>query len=85
MLAICQQIVESHRDDVNVLLDVGALLLNFGFLAKAHDCYERVRALAPSDLRPQVNLANLARDAGDHGESRHRYETLLARLPDQYQ
>lgn len=81
MLKTCQQIL-ADTADLATLLDLGILFSSYGFLRQARDCYERVRRLAPSDLRPQVNLANLARDAGDHGESRHRYETLLARLPD---
>lgn len=82
MLVTCQRIVEAHRDDVCVLLDIGALLLAFGYLARARECFKRVRTLAPNDLRPLVNLANLARDAGDHAESRRLYVALLERLPD---
>jgi Flp pilus assembly protein TadD len=66
MLGTCQQIVEVHSGDANALLDVGALLLNFGYLARARDCFERVQLLAPKDLRAPMNLANLARDSGDH-------------------
>ena len=35
MLGTCQQILAAHSDDVNALLDVGVLLLNFGYLARA--------------------------------------------------
>lgn len=76
MLAACRQIIDAHGDNVDVLLDVGALLLNFGFFSRARECFERVRTLAPDDLRPVVNLANLARDAGDHAESRLLYAAL---------
>jgi len=86
MLDACQQIVDMEdRGDTssaNALLDVGALLLNFGFLARASHCFERARALAPTDLRPLVNLANLARDAGNHAESRRLYSALQAAYPD---
>ena len=44
--------------------------------------FERVRVLVPNDLRPVVNLANIAREAGEHGESRRLYGALLERLPD---
>jgi len=81
MLVACRQIVESHGDNVNALLDVGALLLDFGFLTRARECFERVRVLAPNDLRPVVNLANLARDAGNHAESRRLYSALQASQP----
>ena len=35
MLGTCQQILAAHSGDVNALLDVGVLLLNFGYLARA--------------------------------------------------
>lgn len=81
MLATCQQIVEAHSDDVNPLLDTGALLLNFGFLTRACECFERARTLAPKDLRPAVNLANLTRDAGGHAKSRRLYAALQKAQP----
>lgn len=83
MLAACRQIVEAQHDDVDALLAVGALLANFGYLARARECFERVRLLAPDDLRPLVNLANLARDAGEHAESSRLYAALQAALPNQ--
>lgn len=82
MLAACRQIVDTHGDNVDALLDVGALLLNFGFLTRARECFERVRTLAPNDLRAVVNLANLERDAGGHAESRRLYAALQERSPD---
>ena len=81
MLAFCQQIMATQADDVVALLDVGVLLLNFGYLSRARECFERVRVLAPEDLRPVVNLANLAREAGDHAQSRRLYDGLVARQP----
>ena len=81
MLGTCQQIIEAHSDDANALLDVGVLLLNFGYLARAHDCFERVQLLAPQDLRAQMNLANLARDSGDHATAQRLYETLQLAQP----
>ena len=81
-LGTCQQIVDAHGNSPDALLSVGALLLNFGFLSAARQCFVRTRALAPNDLRPLVNLANLARDAGDHAESRRLYTALLKQFPD---
>ena len=81
MLGTCQQIVEVHSGDANALLDVGALLLNFGYLARARDCFERVQLLAPHDLRPPMNLANLARDSGDHATAQRLYEALQLAQP----
>lgn len=82
LLAVCQQISEAGNDDVESLLDVGALLLNFGYLTHARQCFERVGMLAPNDRRAQVNCANLAREAGDHRQSRRLYLALQAALPD---
>ena len=45
-------------------------------------CYQRAQALAPNDLRAQVNLANLARDASEHGTAGRLYNELLHQLPD---
>ena len=69
-------------NDIALLLDVGALLSGYGFLTDASACYERAYSLAPSDLRATVNLANLARDAGEHAEARRLYTELLRQLPD---
>jgi len=82
MLDTCREIVGTHDINIDVLLGVGVLLLNFGFLAHARECFERARALVPNDLRPLVNLANLACDAGNHAESRRLYAELQERLPD---
>ena len=69
-------------NDIALLLDVGALLSGYGFLTDARTCYEKAQTLAPTDLRAQVNLANLARDAGEHAEARRLYTELLRQLPD---
>ncbi len=81
MLATCQQIIADHSGDTNALLAVGSLLLNFGYLTRARDCFERVQLLAPQDLRAQMNLANLARDGGDHATAQRLYEALQVAQP----
>lgn len=81
-LTDCQSIIDRHGGDADALLSVGSLLLAFGFLSAAGACFERVRSVAPNDMRPLVNLANLAREFGDHAQSRRLYASLLARLPD---
>ena len=81
MLVACQKIIAN--DNLDTLLDIGVLLFNFGFLTVARECFYRARRLAPNDLRPLVNLANLAREAGNHAKSQHLYGELLERLPDQ--
>lgn len=81
-LTLCRQVAESHRDDLIAQLDLGALLSSYGFLTDARRCYEKAQTFAPTDLRAQVNLANLARDAGEHAEARRLYTDLLRQLPD---
>ena len=81
-LSNCLRLAESFGDDVAVQLDIGALLSGYGFLADAHACYERAQAIAPADLRATINLANLARDTGEHAEARRLYIDLLLQLPD---
>ena len=81
MLATCRKIIESHSDNIDVLLNVGVLLLNFGFLTHARDYLTRGQILAPNDFRLLLNIANLDHDAGDHPESRRQYDALLELLP----
>jgi len=82
MLAICHQIMETNGNDIDRLLGVGVLLYNFGYLTLARQCFERVHALNPQDLRSSVNIANLLRDSGDHAASSTLYSELLTLLPD---
>ena len=81
MLVLCQQIVDTQDNDVDALLDVGALLSNFGYLTRARECYARVCDLASNDLRPRLSLANLAHNAANHAESRRLYSALQIALP----
>lgn len=81
MQSICRDVADT-TEDVGLLLDIGALLSAYGFLTDARACYEKAQTLAPTDLRAQVNLANLARDAGEHTEARRLYTDLLRQLPD---
>jgi hypothetical protein len=50
-------------------LSVGSPLLAYGLLSGARRCFHHRRTLARHDLRPVVNLANLASEAGDHAEA----------------
>ncbi|MCX5864963.1 MAG: methyltransferase domain-containing protein [Deltaproteobacteria bacterium] len=81
MLTVCQHILSAAGDNIGIFLDVGALLLKFGYLSLARECFERACRLAPTDLRPVINLANLARDAGEYATSRELFAVLLAQLP----
>lgn len=81
MLAACTELLALNSENATVLLDVGTLLYTFGFLTQARDCFTQALNLGPKDMRPLVNLANVARDAGDHNESGHLYAFLQERLP----
>lgn len=78
---LCQQLVTAYPQDAPVLLGVGVLLLDFGFLSFAYRCLLAAKQLLPQDLRPLTNLANLLREAGQHAESRRIYAFLLERFP----
>jgi len=82
MLALCGQIIEAHADNPDILLDIGVLLQNFGFITRAMECFKRVQVLTPNNMPLLINLANLARDSGDHGESRRLYSILQKQYPD---
>jgi tetratricopeptide (TPR) repeat protein len=82
MMAECQSVLETEDIQPASLLEVGVLLFNFGFLSQAQVCFEKARALSPNDLISTINLANLARDAGEHAEARRLYTDLLRQLPD---
>lgn len=82
MLAECRSILEAEGILPATFLDVGVLLFNFGFLSQAKICFEKAQYLAPNDLLPMINLANIARDMGDHDEARELYTKLLTHLPE---
>jgi len=79
---LCAAIVEDHPEALAAYLDAGALLLSCGLLGEAERCFEAGQAIAGADLRPLVNLANLAQQRGDHALARQRYARLLGALPD---
>lgn len=81
MLSTCEEIASANASNPNVLLDLGALLSDFGFVTYAKTCFERICVLSPNDLRPVINLANLAQNVGNHTESQRLYSFLLTHLP----
>ena len=82
MVVEYRRLLADPATDLVQILDAGVLLSNYGFLTNARACYERAHTLTPADLRATVNLANLARDAGEHAEARRMYAQLLQALPD---
>jgi protein O-GlcNAc transferase len=81
MHTLCEQLAETNIHNADMLLDIGVLLQNFGFITSAKQCFMRVQLMIPDDGRVQVNLANIARDRGEHDESRHLYSNLMIRFP----
>ncbi len=79
--AACQQIVEAEGVAFGTLLEVAALLSSFGFLSDAQTLLEQAQAQQPDDPTPLANLANVARDAGQHALSRQWYARLVQQLP----
>jgi predicted O-linked N-acetylglucosamine transferase (SPINDLY family)/SAM-dependent methyltransferase len=82
MLSLVDELALSC-DSLTGWLDLGVLLLNTGFISRAHKCFEQAHVLAPNDLRAWVNLASVARDAGEHAQATRLYAELLARFPSQ--
>ena len=52
-----------------------------GVYVCARECFERAQLLAPQDLRAPMNLANLARDSGDHATAQRLYEAMQLAQP----
>ncbi|GAB1394640.1 tetratricopeptide repeat protein [Rhodocyclaceae bacterium] len=82
-LAACMQQMESAWDDAPTLLDIGSLLLAFGYLTLARRCFEQAGMLLPDDPGPAINLANVAMEAGEHEAVRALYARLTTRWPNQ--
>jgi predicted O-linked N-acetylglucosamine transferase (SPINDLY family) len=79
---ICKQIASEFDGNPIALLDVGALLLSVGFISNARTCFERAAVLSPTDFRAKLNLANCARESGDHRRANELYLELQAQWPD---
>ena len=79
---ICAQMAHDHGDDPAALLDIGVLLLNVGFISSARHCFERAMALRPNDIRAKLNLANCAREFGQHKLANDLYSELQTQQPD---
>lgn len=81
LLATCEQIQTENSQDPAAWLDVGALLLSFGYISRASHSFNQVLALAPQEWRAQLNLANAARDAGHHAKAFDLYSALQTAQP----
>ncbi len=78
--SLAQQLTATTQD-VGLLLDVGVLLFNAGCLAQAEQCFTRAADLAPQDMRPAINRANVWRESGVHALAHASYAALLQQWP----
>lgn len=81
-LDTCQGILDQHSADAGAVLAVGSLLSSAGLISAARRCLDHVRTLAPNDVRPLLELANIASAEGNHAEAHRLYSLLLKHLPD---
>lgn len=79
-LMVCSDITTHASECTNTQQSLARLYAAYGFLQSARDCYQKAQALQPNGLGSVANLANIARDAGDHTEARRLYTFLLERL-----
>jgi protein O-GlcNAc transferase len=77
-LSLCSEILDKSQNSPDTLLSTGSLLQSYGYLSQALNCYKSI----PNDPRALVNMANIAREQGNHDESIRIYEEMLEKLPD---
>jgi len=77
----CALIAEQYGQDASALVDVGTLLLNFGYINDARNFLAQAEVLCPHNISAKLNLANAARDSGDHALSNDLYLSLLEAHP----
>lgn len=66
MLSICESIFDAHKDDPDAMVEMGGLLLNFGYISFARKCLTLASTAGPQAFRAQLSLANCYRDTGEH-------------------
>jgi len=81
-LESCKNISEIYRTDDEALIEVGRLLVDFGFLSRARWCFETVSHRNREDMRAELHLANLALIEGDHINAQKKYKALQLVLPE---
>lgn len=83
METICRKIIQTHENNIDVLLDVGTLLQNFGYISLSRDCLEKILAMSPKNIGALTNLANLSRDAAKHDQALQIYSAIMVTHPNQ--
>lgn len=75
-----EPIITSSRD-INLLLDIGSVLLSAGLLSLAEQAFLKAKSINSDDQRYAVNLANVYRELGQHHNALVLYQQLLAQFP----
>ena len=81
MSKICDRLTEDAASP-SLLLEVGALLLGFGYLSQAEKNFRRCLELEPKNSAAQINLASVAHASGRHAEVGRMYAKLALQYSD---
>jgi protein O-GlcNAc transferase len=82
MLAACQTCVDAYGQQAGVLMALGQLFLEFGYLDNGRLCFERLIRRQPAHLGARLSLAGLALQSGDPAGAVKAYLALLSEYPE---
>ena len=82
MLATCQTCVDAYGQDAGVLMALGQLFLEFGYLDNGRLCFERLLRRQPGHLAARLNLAALALQSAEPARAGQAYLALLSEYPE---
>jgi Predicted O-linked N-acetylglucosamine transferase, SPINDLY family len=71
----------NQTQDVNQLLELGAVVFAAGLLALAKTAFQKAGLLASEDFRYAVNLANVYREQGNHQAALALHQSLIQQHP----
>ena len=80
-LAQCRKLRAQYASDAEAQLELAALLAAYGFLSEARACLLGLSEQPGLATQATLQLANIARDTGDHVQARTLFEELLRRHP----
>ena len=81
MLTTCSEILEEAQGIFEVHLEVGSLLLKYGFLTLAKKQFEKATELEPNNSRAILSIANVAQNFAQHKQAHNLYSALLVAAP----
>lgn len=82
-LSQCRQQMERAQNNAETLVQIGSILLRFGYLSQANECFQQSAVLLPGSPAPWIGMANVLMEAGEHQKLRSLYAELLRRWPNQ--